>query len=659
MEKVSRKKATIGIFGKSGEGKSSLLNAVLGKKDLVATGCFGACTAVVTQLEANLEDSNYIAEIELFSKEQWEKELKDLFSVLSDESEDRNDELFAIAVEKITALYGDDADKKTLEELKKEDKFAEIETLLSISKRISKSDVFEFTNEVASFTQHSESRSGDWYWPIVKCVTIKIPDCHELLEHIAFVDIPGTGDCNKIRDDKWKSKLRECSFVWIVSNINRAITDKDPWGILKHCTKELGPGGECKRINFICTKTDEINPAAYVRTYTHILVFLIILQDRGKVCILHRNEHAKMRIKEKFENSDIKKIVSTDSDFLVFTVSSKAFFEPTLNLEPSETEIPKLRDDLRNLNKNITRELTGDYVNEAKGVLSLIQIVQPDTNKETVKMTDKVCMEMEESLMKELNELDIRFDTIYSVLDQCLSRGVEKSVKSCDASTIAMIKHVSNEVCYQTLRVLCKYGGCFFTQGSKKKLLDLNKALAENLHECLEEDFKHIFPVNGQTGKSVQEQIDKFSIIQTDFAYFRSSTLNHIQKYIKTEETKLKASLNREVIDKKKDIYLSIQTTIENEMASCYEQAAEMSGTGAVKKMQDLLINTVEKKKQDMFNKAKNEALKRFNDLKLYIKDDLESGLKKSIKLALSQTSKITLMDVSRETEQLESLTEQ
>lgn len=64
-----KRKATIGIFGKSGNGKSSLLNAVLGKEDLLPPGSSGACTAVVTQVEANLDDSNYKAEIELFSKE--------------------------------------------------------------------------------------------------------------------------------------------------------------------------------------------------------------------------------------------------------------------------------------------------------------------------------------------------------------------------------------------------------------------------------------------------------------------------------------------------------------------------------------------------------------------------------------------------------------
>ncbi len=70
------------------------------------------------------------------SLQEWEKQLKDLFRDIKDDSEDRNEDLIEIAVEKITALYGNNADQKTLEELKNDEKFAEIETFLSISKKI-------------------------------------------------------------------------------------------------------------------------------------------------------------------------------------------------------------------------------------------------------------------------------------------------------------------------------------------------------------------------------------------------------------------------------------------------------------------------------------------------------------------------------------------
>ncbi|XP_056124364.1 nuclear GTPase SLIP-GC-like [Rhinichthys klamathensis goyatoka] len=662
MDKIRRKKVTIGIFGKSGDGKSSLLNAVLGKKDLLPSDSYGACTAIVTRVEANLDDANYIAEIELFSKEEWEKELKDLFRVLSDESEDRNDDLFEIAVEKITAVYGADADRKTLEELQKDHTFFDIETFSFSKKIISHSDVSEFTNKVACYIQHSEASHGGWYWPLVKSVTIKTPDCHELLEHIALVDIPGTGDCNTVRDDLWKSNLRECSFVWIVSAINRAIKDKEPWGILKHCIEELGPGGKCKHINFICTKTDEINAPGYMRYFVISAKLPRQLKgkkDQKKMCILHRNNHAKTDVKKRLEQSDIKKIFSTDNDFQVFTVSSTAFFDPELNLEPSETDIPKLQDDLMILNKNIKRELTRDYVNEAKGVLSLIQSVQQDTEKKTNETRDSIHKELKNNLKKALNELDNSFDNIYRVLEQLLSKGVENSKQSCVATTKAeIVLNKDGRRFHKILQALCKNRGDYLSR-NRDVYIDLNKALAKNLHECLQEDFKKIFPVSGKTGKSLQEEIDKFSISHSVSAHSRSSMLRHIQKFIKTEETKRKASLNGEIIDIKKDIYLSIQETIKNEMASCYEQAAAMTGIGSMKKRQDMLITTVDKIKHDMFNKAKMEMLKRFNNLKLYIKDKLESGLKGSMELSRSQTSNIKLMDVSRENEQLERLSGQ
>ncbi|XP_016396109.1 nuclear GTPase SLIP-GC-like [Sinocyclocheilus rhinocerous] len=653
IDKGSRKKATIGIFGKSGEGKSSLLSAILGKKELLPSGCFGACTAVVTQVEANLTDSNYIAEIELFSKEEWENELKDVFKDIKDESEERNEDLIEIAVEKITALYGADADQKTLEELQNDEKFAEIEAFLSISKKIiSNSNLSEFTNEVASFIQHSESSSGDWFWPLVKSVTIKVPHCHEFLEHIVLLDLPGTGDCNKIRDDLWKSKLRECSSVWIVSDIKRAISDRDPWGILKYCIDELGPGGKCKSINFICTKTDDINLGAYIRSARLPRDQIPEDKDQKKPCILHRNEHAKTRVKEKFENSEIKKIFNTDNQFQVFTVSSNAFFDHNLNLESSETEIPNLQDDLRNLNKSINVELTREYVNKVKGVLSLIQSGQLDKDRKKIEMKVN---KFKKNLKESLSELDKYFVSIYKDLEQHLSKGVEESVSSCVASTKKMISNKDGRGFHKILGALCKNYGCYWSK-NWDVVLDLNKSLAKHLHKNIYDDFCKIFPVTGKTGKSVQEQIDKFSIIQSDSAYPSSDILHHIHNFIKIEETKLKAALNRDIVDKKKDIYSSIQITIVNEMASCYQQAAAVRGTGSMKKMQDLLINTVDQKKEGMFKKAKMEVLKKFNNLKLHIKSTLENELQKAIERSQSQNSKKTRMDVSREIEELERL---
>ncbi|KAL0166727.1 hypothetical protein M9458_038571, partial [Cirrhinus mrigala] len=56
---------------------------------------------------------------------EWTKELKDLYRDVKDKNEDTNKDITEIAEEKITALYGDDAEQKTLEELQNDEKSAE------------------------------------------------------------------------------------------------------------------------------------------------------------------------------------------------------------------------------------------------------------------------------------------------------------------------------------------------------------------------------------------------------------------------------------------------------------------------------------------------------------------------------------------------------
>ncbi|XP_026064500.1 nuclear GTPase SLIP-GC-like [Carassius auratus] len=643
MDKDQRRKETIGVFGKTGQGKSSLLNAILGLNYFLPSGSFGACTSVVTQVEANLIDSNYTAEIDLISKEELENEIT---------STDNRTET---VIERITALYGADAVKKTLEELKRDDKYAKIDNFLSTTtKTISHTEVSkEFTNDVAHYIKH-----GDWYWPLVKSVTIKIPNRRELLEHIVLVDLPGTGDCNKIRDDLWKTKLRECSSVWIVSNISRAIDDTDPWSIIQHCIQDLGPGGECRNIDFICTKTDDIDPEEYIGSVPHPEEQMS-LDKNPTWCIIHRNNRAKELVKNKFKNLEIMK---SKARFIidVFTVSSKAYLNKIPHLEPAETEIKKLQDFLKNTNRRINRELTRDYVNEAKGVLSFIQSVQLDTDEKMVEKKAEVHEALLKNLEEALKELDCQLDSLSKILDQCLSKGVEESVEQCVNTKNSMIASVAppdKRGFHRTLQALYKNKG-FYWPKNRDKPLDLNMCLAKHMHDNIFEKFNLIFPVddNMKTGKSVQEQIDKFSIIRNGSAYSSSSMLYHMENFIKTEETKVKVLLKREVVVRKKKIFSSIETTIQNRMTAGYEQAAKLKGDQAMKRRENKITETIDLLKHSMFEDAKMEVLNQFKDLKEHICKTLESELKRSVERSLSQTSRTPLIDVTGEIERLESL---
>ena len=63
------KKELVGVFGKTGAGKSSLINAVIEDKNLLPSGSICACTSVMIKVEANMQSEKYEAEIEFITKE--------------------------------------------------------------------------------------------------------------------------------------------------------------------------------------------------------------------------------------------------------------------------------------------------------------------------------------------------------------------------------------------------------------------------------------------------------------------------------------------------------------------------------------------------------------------------------------------------------------
>lgn len=63
------KRELVGVFGKTGAGKSSLINAVIGEENLLPSGSGSACTSAMIKVEANVDNQNYEAEIEFITKE--------------------------------------------------------------------------------------------------------------------------------------------------------------------------------------------------------------------------------------------------------------------------------------------------------------------------------------------------------------------------------------------------------------------------------------------------------------------------------------------------------------------------------------------------------------------------------------------------------------
>ncbi|KAM8723461.1 nuclear GTPase SLIP-GC-like [Acanthopagrus schlegelii] len=648
------KRVLIGVFGKTGAGKSSLINAVIGEKNLLPSGSISACTSVMIKVEANMKSPKYEADIEFITKEEWKDKLWSLKNFLENNADQGNDpeeeEDYRDVDEKLSAVYGEEWRNKSPEDLmdnkhfesakeadmksqesdivfvtKEEDYFDIDEKLSAVYgvERINKSpeDLMndKYFKEVPEFLQSkrkiltcesaeelsakcvkyttNDSKDGEgeerkrWYWPLVKCVTVRVPK-NRLLQHVTIVDLPGTGDRNKSRDEMWKSVVGSCSTVWIVTEINRAAAEKETWEILKSASSIMGNGQRSDHIE----DSDDHSAA-------------------GVHALVKKNMEAKEEVNKEFKKLNKVKQHFADECFKVFTVSSKEFLKKK-HLEPDETEIPKLQEFLQDLNDSETL----NYVSEAHRILSLIQRAR---SRNVAGKTAVVCKDLKEKISHELKKVRRPIEAAYMTFEKCLSEGVEKSESSCD--------EVLKSILQPTLQCVVETSGVH--KPKNEEPVNLNVKLASCLTDSIDEEFKKTFPNERKCGE-FNGVINTFSL-DTEELIQKYKDVELQLMFLKTEEEKVKMRLNEIIREYKKLVYNSLTTTIEENMKDCYQKAAGFRGKDSLNNMRDTIKQHVHSSKNSMFKQAKDVMLRRLRDLKGYILKDLKESMEKSIELSL------------------------
>ncbi|XP_010165322.1 nuclear GTPase SLIP-GC, partial [Antrostomus carolinensis] len=261
----------IGLFGSTGAGKSTLLNAIIDKNFFLPVSGYRACTSCVVQVNTS-HSKTYEAKIYLLTDEEWKDELKGLMAFL-DPDEEENDSERNEAVLKISAIYGEEAENKSYEEL------CEMKPKIRIpdSRCITLRDKNEkdFSEKMSPYiwiqgirndskAGASEEDSRTRFWPLVKNVEVTIPRLQVVPEGVVFVDIPGTGDFSSKRDAMWKENINKCSIIWVVNSIERIHGNKIHEMMLNEGMKAF-QCGICRDISLVVTKSDQMNLKEYKR----------------------------------------------------------------------------------------------------------------------------------------------------------------------------------------------------------------------------------------------------------------------------------------------------------------------------------------------------------------------------------------------------------
>ena len=223
----------------------------------------------------NYTDSHYRAKVEFITADDWEKELNILFQDLLDSNgeisrECTNQESDAgVAYAKIRAVYP----KKTKEEMANssiERMLKDVSHILGKTRNIDESDSLKFYKKLQQFVDSKEKNTGKKdkkdstpkemeFWPLIKVVRVFVR-APALATGAVIVDLPGVHDANAARAAVAQGYMKQCTGLWIVAPIIRAVDDKAAKNLLgEHFRRQLKMDGGYSSVTFICSKTDDIS----------------------------------------------------------------------------------------------------------------------------------------------------------------------------------------------------------------------------------------------------------------------------------------------------------------------------------------------------------------------------------------------------------------
>ncbi|KAM4802438.1 nuclear GTPase SLIP-GC [Urocitellus parryii] len=668
IEKPSLDPIYIGLFGSTGAGKSSLINAIIQQAMFLPVSGESICTSCIVQVRSGCCEQ-YEAKIHLLSDQEWKEELKNLTKLLHSAEEPGGEEVdpwdgdgaVEEAIWKLRMVYGTGAERKNYEELLRAKPKGKIPTSRVITLKAEEAGELSIKLDPYIRTQR---RDGDGesaetrIWPLVKHVEVTLPKSSLIPEGVVLVDIPGTGDFNSKRDEMWKKTIDKCSAIWVISDIERVSGGRAHEDLLNESIKAC-QRGFCRDVALVVTKTDKLHLPEYLRERK--LGNQAVQSQREAV--LERNEMIKQQrsrnLKEKLKRklpADSKALETSD---LVYTVSAQEYWQKSL-LTEEETEIPKLREYIRKRLLDEKRRMVTKYVTEAFGLLLLTDSFNSTENlpNEHLHLS---------SLWRFVEE---RTELLERAMEQCfahIERPLQEGVRVARTSYrrilgACLVRSKGNQGFHQTLKAVCLKNGIYASRTLAR--IDLNQAVTQPIYDQIDPVFGGIFRAGKPADSALMPHIDAFKhSLQEKMAEIgiRSGWKcdSYKKRFLIQEISAILGGLEGYILRRKRRIYESVSSSVQNDLKPYYEEAAQITGKKACERMKDVLRRGVERQvAEGMFERAQERMQHQFQQLKNGITEKVKGSIATMLTLVSSQGDGLykELADVSNEHREMEKL---
>ncbi|XP_071085287.1 nuclear GTPase SLIP-GC-like isoform X6 [Haliotis cracherodii] len=621
---------TVAVYGETGSGKSSLLNALLDQPSLLPTSGMGrACTSVVMKIEENKTSSDFEADIEFLTKEEWKKEFDVLKHDLgqNDGDDDEDTDVYEEARAKFAEVYGDFEP-------------ANLDTLLDDD-----TDTAEMFGTVKELRKISYMETCDVLLIVTKIQravdnkTVKNALGDKLFRQLLMDQTKAVLACTQTDDVNLRDVIRKLKLPqkeeWTELGRRYKKQEQDLQQQLEDLkrSKQEDPGNETmesslyQQLERLRTKQGQFK------------------REKTSTCAVQRNEFVRNTIQNKSSSQldyprDLKVFCVSSSDYIklgnLLTCDDDDDDKPPVFQSTEETEIPGLRTYLQGIvfemQKKHRMSLQNDFQGIIAGVLMYLMNSKrgrKDREEELIRHLETLRVE-EKSIIKELDSY--LQSSCLAPLDATLKDATQEGIRQAKPTVELWARPVNKRrrehggLHSNTYKATVRRMGTFISTGIRY-IIDMNHDLADPFVQILSQTWTRLFG-ESEWVQTVESQIKEPASIAITrcidaimkFLGDSDSTLLKDLTRLKTDTlaklTRLDSLWEKTIERQQREITHGITYFIKEQMKSTYEQCMQEEGLGAFNRMKLTMAGRTERMKSAMFHQLQKKITESLDQLK-------------------------------------------